>query len=399
MVENFNLDNITVIGAGVMGREIAQVALMAGFNKVFLFSRTQKTLDKASKFIENGLKKMELKGQLNEGTAMDLLKKNLFLGRDLEKAVENADFVVESVPEIMDLKQEIFNKIGKYAPKHTVLATNTSTMSITKIAANSGRQDKVIGMHFFTPIPVLRLIEIIKGKFTSNTTVNIALKFGKKLPALRGERFLPVIQKETPGFIVNRLTISTNLYTSWLLDYAKEKNIPLEQIDADLEHMTNLGIFARWDYFGLDTIYNVMNYFAENLAPDFKPGKVLTKLVMEGKLGKKTGEGLYKWQDDKPMLDMTKKAGIFDMELYMAIQLNEGCRLLEEGVVPTYKMIDDTMLAGMGTLGPFTAGKKNYTNWTQLLEDFVERSSISYLKPCSLMKSGEFLKFKKESNP
>jgi 3-hydroxyacyl-CoA dehydrogenase len=302
---------------------------------------------------------------------------------------------VESVPEIMDLKQKIFNKLGKYAPTHAVLATNTSTMSITKIGTNSGRQDKVIGMHFFTPIPVLRLIEIIKGKFTSDDTINRALTFGKKLPALRGERFLPVIQKETPGFIVNRLTISTNLYANWLLDYAMEKNIPLEQIDADLEHMTDLGIFARWDYFGLDTIYNVMNYFAENLSPDFKPGKVLTKLVNEGKLGKKTGEGLYKWQDDKPILDMTKKAGLFDMELYMAIQLNEGCRLLEEGVLPNYKMIDDTMLAGMGTPGPFGAGKKNYRNWTKLLENFVERSSISYLKPCSLMKSGEFLKLKK----
>ena len=395
MADSINLNNITVVGAGVMGREIAQVSLMAGFEKVVLFSRTQQTIDKALKFIEKGLQKMELKGKLNEGATMNLLKNNLSLVRDLGKAVEKADFVIESVPEIMDLKQEIFNKLGKFAPKHTILATNTSTMSITKIAANSGRPDKVIGMHFFTPIPVLRLIEVIKGKYTSDDTVNTALKFGKKLPALRGERFLPVIQKETPGFIVNRLTISTNLYSNWLLDYAMKKNIPLEQIDADLEHMTNLGIFARWDYFGLDTIFNVMNYFAENLSSDFKPGKVLTKLVKESKLGKKTGEGLYKWRDDKPMLDMTKKAGLFDMELYMAIQLNEGCRLLEEGVVPTYKMIDDTMLAGMGTPGPFAAGKKNYENWAKLLEDFAERSSISYLKPCSLMKSGEFLKLKK----
>ncbi|MFX1410034.1 MAG: 3-hydroxyacyl-CoA dehydrogenase family protein [Promethearchaeota archaeon] len=389
-----DINTIAVIGAGVMGREIAQVALMAGYETVFLYSRTIETINKAKNFIENGLIKMKSKDMLDEEATPDLLMKNLTLVRDIEKTVENADFIIESVPEIMELKQEIFNKLGKYSPEHAVLATNTSTMSITKIAERSNRSDKVLGMHFFTPIPVLRLIELVKGKQTSDETINIALDVGKSFPALKGNRFLPVIQKDHPGFIVNRLTITGNLYLDWLLDYAVENHIPLEKIDADFGDITYLGPFAKMDYFGLDTVYNTKKYFAEVLSPEFAPGKTLTKLVNEGNLGRKTGKGLFEWKEGKPIIDMSKKANIFSTELYMAIQLNEGCRLLEEGVVSGYKIIDKTMLAGMDIPGPFSAGKRNYQKWTKLLEDFVEKSGIKYLKPCALLQSGDFIKMK-----
>ncbi|MFX1315004.1 MAG: 3-hydroxyacyl-CoA dehydrogenase NAD-binding domain-containing protein [Promethearchaeota archaeon] len=389
-----DINIIAVIGAGVMGREIAQVALMAGYKKVFLYSRTMETLNKAKIFIKNGLIKMESKNLLNKDTSPDLLMKNLMLVRDIEKAVENADFIFESVPEIMELKQEIFNKLGKYSPQHAILATNTSTMSITKIAERSNRSDKVLGMHFFTPIPVLRLIELVKGEHTSDETINIALDIGKSFPALKGKRFLPVIQKDRPGFIVNRLTITGGLYLDWLLDYAIENHIPLEQIDADFGDITYLGPYAKMDYFGLDTVCNTMNYFTEVLSPEFAPGKTLTKLVHEGNLGRKTGKGLFEWKEGKPIIDMSKKANIFNIELYVATQLNEGCRLLEEGVVSGYKIIDNTMLAGMDIPGPFSAGKRNYKKWTKLLEDFVEESGIRYLKPCNLLKSGDFIKMK-----
>ncbi|MFX1273786.1 MAG: 3-hydroxyacyl-CoA dehydrogenase NAD-binding domain-containing protein [Promethearchaeota archaeon] len=395
MVSIDRVNTISVLGAGVMGREIAQVALMAGYKKVFLFSRSMETINKAKKFIENGLVKMKSKNLISEEVTPDMLMKNLVLLRDIEKTVENTDFVIESVPEIMKLKQDIFNKLGEYSPDHTILATNTSTMSITQIAEHSNRPDKVLGMHFFTPIPVLRLIELVKGEQTSDDTVNIALEVGKSLPALKGKRFIPVIQKDRPGFIVNRLTITCNLYLDWILDYAMDNNILLEQVDADAGDITYLGPYAKMDYFGLDTVCNTMNYFAEKLSPEFAPGKTLSRLVNEGNLGKKTGKGLYKWDENKPLISKDKKAGLFNPEMYMAIQLNEGCRLLEEGVVSNYKMIDDTMLAGMDMPGPFGAGKNNYEKWTKMLDDFVEKSGIQYLKPCKLMRSGGFLSMRK----
>ena len=395
MVDISKIKKIAVVGAGTMGREIAQVALMAGFEKVFLFSRSIETINKAKNFIENGLKKLESKGQLGQGTNPEKLMKKLVLSRDLEKTVEDADFVIESVPENMDLKKEVFKKLGTYAPRDAILATNTSTMSITEIAEASGRADKVIGMHFFTPIVVLRLIEVIKGAKTSQETFDIGIAIGEKFPALKGKRYIARIEKESPGFIVNRLTIGTSLYLNWLVDIAMEKGISIESIDNDLVTYPALGPFAKWDYFGIDVICDTHDYFTKHLSPEFAPGKTLTKLLKEGNLGKKTGKGLYEWKEGKHVSKTAEKANLFNIELYYAIQLNEGCKLLEEGIVSGYKIIDDTMLAGMDMPGPFGAGKNKYREWSKLLEEFSKESGLQYPKPCKLMASGEFIKMKK----
>jgi len=390
-----DIDLIAVIGAGTMGHEIAQVALMGGFKPVILNDLNNNVLEKAANKIENGLTRLEAKGRLKEGQTASNLMENLLIEENLNKAVSKADFIVEAIPEIMKLKQDLFEKLGKLTPKHTILATNTSTMSITKIASSSGRPDKVIGCHFFTPIVVLRLIEITKGDKTSKETVEITKKVCQQLPALKGRRFLPVLEKESPGFIVNRLTIGTSAYLNWLLDFAIENHIPLEQIDADTKELMEIGPFARWDYLGLDVIYNVMKYFEEVLSPQFAPGITLTRLVNEGQLGRKNGKGLFEWKDGQPIINKDIKAGLFDLDLFMAIQLNEGCKLLEEGIVSGYKIIDDSMMAGMDTPGPFGAGKRNYKMWIQLLEDFVVKSGLIYLSPCELMKSGKFIQMRK----
>jgi 3-hydroxyacyl-CoA dehydrogenase len=206
---------------------------------------------------------------------------------------------------------------------------------------------------------------------------------------------LPVLHKECPGFIVNRLNLSTLLYLNWLLEFSIENNIPLEQLDADAEDLAEIGPFAKLDYLGLDVIYNTMNYFAEVLSPEFFPGKTLSTMVKRGNLGKKTGKGLFTWKEGKPVLSKTKKAGIFDMELYLAIQLNEGCKILEEGIVSNYKIIDKTILAGMNLPGPFGPGKRNYQKWVSKLQIFAEQSGIKYLHPCDLMKNGSFITMRK----
>jgi len=396
MVDITDIKTLAVIGAGTMGREIAQVALMSGiFEKVALHDIDSGVLKNALNFIENGLKKLEEKGKLLPGTQTDDLMRGLFMENDLKKAVSDADFVIEAVPEIMELKQDLFKQLGDYSPEHAILATNTSTMSITEIASTSGRNDKVIGMHFFTPIVVLRLIEVIRGQKTSDDTFEKCVAVGEKLPALKGKKFIAKINKESPGFIVNRLTVTSNLYLDWLLDEAVEKGIPFEALDADIGSLPGMGPCARLDYLGLDIVYNALKYFETAVSPDFAPGKTLSQRVKEGKLGRKTGCGLYEWKEGKPVLKKVNGAGLFDPEMFLAIQLNEGCKLLEEGIVSGYKMIDDTMMAGMDMPGPFGAGKRNYTKWTKMLEEFLAKSGIKYLKPCNLMKSGEFLKMRK----
>ena len=396
MVDISNIKTFAVVGAGTMGNEIAQVALMAGFEKVILNDLKMEIIESATNKIENNLRRLETKGLLGQGYTPEFLMKNLNKELDLIKAVADADFIVEAIPEKMELKQEVFKQLGKYSPEHAILATNTSTMSITKIASNSGRPDKVVGMHFFTPIVVLRLIEIIKGEKTSEETMDIAMAVGKKFPALKGKRFLARIEKESPGFIVNRLNIASCIYIDWLIDYAMEKGIPLENIDADTASLQQLGPCAKFDYLGLDIIYNSLKYFEKALSPDFAPGKVLTELINENNLGRKTGRGFCEWTEDGQLKTIsTEKANLFNMDLFMAFQLNEGCRLLEEGIVSGYKTIDDTILAGMDMPGPFGSGKKNYKKWSKLLEDFVKLTGKEYFKPCKLMKSGGFLRMRK----
>jgi len=395
MVDINHFNTFSVIGAGTMGHEIAQVALMAGFWRVYLNDLNRDILNKASNKIQNNLEKLYNKGKLRKEFTPDLLMSRLVTELNLLKAVSAADFIVEAIPEVMELKQELFSKLGEFSPDHAILATNTSTMSITKIAETSGKPEQVIGMHFFTPIVVLRLIELIKGEKTSQNTFDISFNIGQKFPALKGKRYIAKIEKESPGFIVNRLTIASSLILNWLLDTAMEKGIPIEKIDNDFISPPDLGPYAKWDYLGLDVIYDSMTYFAKELSPEFKPGKTLSNLIKKGDLGRKTGRGLYEWVEDKPRIKTNEKAGFYNLEYYFAIQLNEGCRLLEEQIVSGYKIIDDTMLAGMDMPGPFSAGKRNYERWTQLLEKLARETGIKYLKPCDLMKSGKFIQMRK----
>jgi enoyl-CoA hydratase/3-hydroxyacyl-CoA dehydrogenase len=395
MVDISNIKNIAVIGAGTMGHEIAQVALMAGFEKVILNDLNKEILNSARFKIQKNLEKLYMKGKLGVNTTPNLLMNNLHIEINLSKAVSNADFVIEAIPEVMDLKQKLFANIGELTPQKTILATNTSTMSITKIAAFSGKPDKVIGMHFFTPVVVLRLIELIKGEKTSQDTFDISHAVGQKFPALRGKRYIAKIQKESPGFIINRLTIGGSLYMNWLFDEAHKKGISVETLDNDVATPPELGPFAKWDYLGLDVVCDSMNYFAKVISPEFSPGIMLNNLIKEGNLGRKTGRGIYEWYEGKPKLQTNEKAGLFSQETYYAILLNEGCKLLEEGIVSGYKVIDDAMLAGMDMPGPFTGGKKNYQNWSKLLIDLSKKTGLNYFEPCDLMKSGKFINMRK----
>jgi len=394
MIDISNFKEFSVIGAGTMGREIAQIAIMSNqFEKVNLWSRTQKTLDIAANFIETGLKKLETKGLLGENSAKNLLEK-LVIEKDFEKA-SKADFIVESVPEFMDLKQSTFKKLGNFAQEHTILATNTSTMSITEIASSSGRPDKVVGMHFFIPIPVLELIELIRGKQTSDETFEISAAIGESLPCIRGKKFIARIEKESPGFIVNRLTIASGSYIDWLTDIAMEKGIQWKDLNEDLVVPNQMGILAKRDYLGLDVIRNAAKYFEEKVSPDFATGKALTKLINEGNLGRKTGKGFLEWTEDgRPITHGAKRANLGNLECFMALQMNEGCRLLEEGIVSSYETIDRTMIAGMRSRGPFESGIDRYQEWCKLLDDFAENSGKTYFRPSKLMRSGDFLKYK-----
>jgi enoyl-CoA hydratase/3-hydroxyacyl-CoA dehydrogenase len=394
---NLVIENVTIVGVGTMGQEIAQVALMGGF-QITLYDINEESLTKAEFFIQKNLAKLEKKGKLHADTTVRDLLENLKKAARLEDAVKEADMVIEAIPEIMELKQDLFRRLGDLTPEHTILASNTSNMKITEIAKKSNKAEKIVGIHFFTPIVILPAIEVIKGEQTSEKTMKIAKKFAERLPCLRGRRKIFSIQKETPGFIVNRLTGTSLAYVMWLAERALEENIPYERIDADAIAMQGggLGPLAKLDVLGLDVILHSFNYYAETLSKELTAPDFLKELIKKGKLGQKTGEGFYEWTEDgRPEADFSKKANMFNPELYMAIQLNEGCRLLEEGVVDKYKEVDEAIVAAMNMPGPFSAGKRNYKKWITLLEEFAKKSEMTYFRPCELLKSGKFLEMKK----
>ncbi len=408
MVDISRIKHLTVIGAGVQGHAIAQVLLMAGFEKVTLYDIDKDQLKKAVNFIEDGaprkgkndkmvsfgLRALEEKGQLTPGLSTDLLLKRLVQESILKNAVSDADFIIEAVPEKLELKQKVFQELGKLSLPQTILATNTSTISISRIAERCRKPEKVMGMHFFDPINS-RLIEITKGKETSNETMDIGEAIANILPCTEGKRMVARLEKESPGFIGNRLNIVGEIYLNWLLEEAVARGITYEQLDADVIGIIRTPVFVLMDLIGIDTVVNSMKYFEEAVSKDFAPGKVFNDKINQGMLGFKTGKGFYDWSKGTPTIDKTKKAGLINIELILALELNEGCRMLEEGIVKGYKIIDDVNLAGYGNPGPFIPGKKNYESWSRLLDEFADKSGKEYARPCKLMRSGGFIKMRK----
>ena len=396
MVDISNIKNIIVVGAGIMGHGIAQVSLMAGYD-VTLVDIKDEFLDNGAAKIEEGLKKLEAKGTLGEGITASNLMGKLKKTIDLASAVKDADFVLEAVVENMDVKKNVCNTVMKNSPSHCIFASNTSTFKITEIAEDSKRPEQVIGMHFFPPVVVQCCVEVMKGEKTLGEILDTGVAIGEKLPCIKGKRLSVRIEKESPGFIANRLLIPTTIYMNWILDQANERGIPWEQIDADAGagQLILMGPCQLADYLGVDASYNAMKSYEISISSDFAPGKVLTKLMIEGNLGKKTGKGFYDWTKGKPQLNLSKKAGLFNPEIALAIQLNEGCKLLEEGIVSGYKIIEQIMLKGTNMPGPFSAGKNNFEKWSKMLENIAEKTGKDYLKPCKLMKSGDFVKLRK----
>ncbi|MFX0153609.1 MAG: 3-hydroxyacyl-CoA dehydrogenase family protein [Candidatus Hodarchaeota archaeon] len=409
MINIDHIKNVSIVGAGFMGYGIAHVALLAGFDKVIIYDISKESLDSATEQIEIGIKKCEELGKLNENLTTDILMSRLIKEQDLERAVESADFIIEAVPEKLNLKREIYKKLDKYAPKNTILASNTSFIDISVLGEASGRPKKVVGMHFLPPIIASRVIEVTKGNKTSNETMNICAAVGEKLPCISGDRYIARIEKWRPGFIMNRVLCGIYLYFGWIAEQAIEKGIPWEQIDADVAvSEDSMGLCETWDYIGLDVAYDSANYLKEALSQDFTPTNPLVQKYEEGNLGAKTGKGFYEWpkkgryffewtKEGRPKLDRSKKAGLMDLETINAIGINEGCRLIEEGVVSGYKVIDDVVFIGSRQIlpGPFISGKKNYKNLCKKLEDLAEKTGKDYFRPCDLMKSGDFLKMRR----
>lgn len=281
------METLTVVGSGVMGRGIAYAAALGGFH-VFLHDVSEENLDKAKNYIESEMSKSAEKGYLNHDELKAALS-SLEFTTDLKSAAENADVVIEAVFEMMELKIDIFKQLDQYCPEHTILATNTSTMSPTEIAAQTSRPEKCIAMHFFNPVHKMKLIEIIRGLQTSDETVEKAKEIGRKLNKETVE------VNEFPGFVTSRMNC---LIGNEAMNLLMEGVASAEDIDKAMKLGLNhpMGPLALADLVGLDTRLRNMEYLHKTLGEKYRPCPLLIKYVKAGRLGRKSGRGFYEYE-------------------------------------------------------------------------------------------------------
>lgn len=375
-----DVKKIAVIGAGAMGNGIAQVGIMAGYT-VSMHDIEQRFVDKGVNTIKDSMAKFVSKGKLTEDQNKDALNR-LIPTTDLKAAVQDVDLVIEAVFEDLNLKKKIFADLDASAPAKTILASNTSSMSITQIASATKRPEKVVGMHFFNPAVLLKLVEVIYAKKSSEeairTTYDVAKKMGK----------IPVIvKKDSPGFIYNRVNAPTGLLLQLILDKGSPKPM---QFDAAFKAVMPMTPYELLDYVGLDIVMHTQKYYSETLSKDYTPRKALVDIVSLGNLGKKTGKGLYDWSAGRPQIDTSNPTTEYDPTHMIALQVNEATKLLDEGVTSDPKDIDLAMANGGGGIGPFTLAKSiGYDKLVARCNELADKFGIETFRPTKTMKEGK----------
>lgn len=283
------VNKITVIGAGIMGRGIAYAASISGF-EVTLQDISSNSLQNAAQELQSMAQKSSERNFITP--TQQQYVQNICYTDSLEQAVLNSDLVIEAVIERMDVKAQIFAQLDQLCNAHTILATNTSALSPTEIGAQTKRPNKVIAMHFFNPVHKMKLIEIIRGLDTSNETVRIVQDVAKKM----GKESVEV--NEYPGFVTSRMNV---LIGNEAMNMLMEGVASAEDIDRALKLGLNhpMGPFEMGDLVGLDTRLRTLEYLHKTLGEKYRPSPLLVKYVKAGRLGKKTGRGVYIYEESE----------------------------------------------------------------------------------------------------
>jgi 3-hydroxybutyryl-CoA dehydrogenase len=283
------IETIAVIGAGTMGHGIAQVAATAGF-KVLLNDVDRESLARGVSAIERNLAKGIQLAKLTEDDR-DCTLQHIHGTTNLDECAR-ADLIIEAAPEKLDLKKEVLRQLESASDRPFIFASNTSSLSITEIASASKRPDAVIGMHFFNPVHIMRLVEIVVGEKTSDDTVSAVKSVGQQM------RKEPIVVKDVPGFASSRLGVALGLEAMRMFEQGVAS---VQDIDTAMELGYNhpMGPLKLTDLVGLDVRLNIAEYLHRELGSEaFRPPEVLRRMVSEGKLGKKTGQGFYDWSKE-----------------------------------------------------------------------------------------------------
>ncbi len=292
MIRDFDrIKTVAVVGAGTMGNGIAHVFAQYGY-KVHLIDISKNALERALSVIEKNLMRLLSKEKIDEQTKNRTLR-NIITFEALKEGVQGVDFVVEAATENPELKFKIFRDLDEYTEKDVVLATNTSSISITTIAAQTSRPEQVIGMHFMNPVPVMKLVEVIRGYSTSDETRDLVFLLSKKLSKV------PVEVNDYPGFIANRILMPM---INEAIEAVYTGVAGVKEIDTVLKLGANhpMGPLQLADFIGLDVVLAILNVMYEGFKnPKYAPNPLLVNMVKAGKLGVKSGEGFYDYSESR----------------------------------------------------------------------------------------------------
>lgn len=286
------IKNVTVLGAGLMGHGIAQVAAQVAKYEVTIKDVKQEFLDKGMGMIKNSLQKFVQKQVISE-QAMNGILGRIHTTLDMKEAVENADLIIEAVPENLKIKRIVLAEADKYAKQDAIIASNTSSISITELASTTQRPEKFCGMHFFNPPQLMKLVEIIRGAKTSNETIDTIVAVSQKI----GKETV-VVKKDSAGFIVNRILIPA---LNEAFNLVWEGVAEPEDIDKAIKLGLNwpMGPLTLVDYLGIDTTLAIAEVLQKELGPKYGPCPLLRQMTRANLLGRKSGKGFYDWTKRK----------------------------------------------------------------------------------------------------
>ncbi len=365
MVQEF--DKVGVVGLGTMGAGIAEVFARAGFNVVGV-EIDQAALDRGRGHVDKSLSRAVSKGKITEGERSEIDARLTF--STSREDLSDADFVVEAVPERMDVKRDVFGDLDRICPPGTILATNTSSLSVTEIAALTDRPEKVVGLHFFNPAPVMKLTEVITTISTSPETVDIVTEVAKRVGKT------PIAVGDRGGFVANALLVP---YVNDAIRLYERRIATREEIDEAVKKAAGLpmGPLALADLVGLDVCLAVMDVLWDEFRdPRYAATPLMRRMVAAGRLGRKTGQGFYGTGDEAPeprrtgrLAEMVREEETLDLgEMLIAPQIDDALRMVGDGYASA-KDIDTAMRFGCGyPKGP-----------TELLEERGAESVITTL--------------------
>jgi 3-hydroxybutyryl-CoA dehydrogenase len=278
---------VAVLGAGTMGHGIAQVSASAG-NRVTLRDIEDDLIEDGIRSITENLEKAVELDKMDESEMNETLDR-INGESDLETAVEDAELVIEAIPERLDLKQETFVDLEDYTTPDTILATNTSSLSVTEITSVLEKPDRAVGMHFFNPVHIMELVEVIAGAHTSESTLSTSKSFVEDIDKK------PITIVDTPGFATSRLGVALGVEAIRMVEQGVASPADIDSA-MELGYNHPMGPLELTDVVGLDVRLDILEYLHDELGERFRPPQLLRRKVRAGKHGKKTGEGFYTWE-------------------------------------------------------------------------------------------------------